>query len=61
MMKTITVLGGDLYTLAAVHLGDATQWSRIAQQNRINDPILSGQHTLTIPDPDNSQTGGLPR
>lgn len=37
-MRTVTVVGGDLYRLALLHLGDATQWNRIAQLNRPTAP-----------------------
>lgn len=50
-MKTLTVVGGNLFQLAARELGDATQWIRIAQLNNILDPILSGPVSLLIPDP----------
>jgi L-ascorbate metabolism protein UlaG (beta-lactamase superfamily) len=60
-MTTITVVGGNLFAIAAQQLGDATQWIRIAQANGLTDPMLSGLATLVIPDPDPSQTGGLPQ
>ena len=41
-MRTITVVGGNLFQIAAEQLGDATQWIRIAQLNRLSDPMLSG-------------------
>jgi hypothetical protein len=51
-MKTLTVTGGDLYRLALMNLGDATQWNRIVQAN-LNpgggppmDPVLIGIVTL---------------
>ncbi len=60
MTQTVTVTGGDLFHVAALYLGDATQWWRIAQANSLTDPQLQGLVTLTIPDIDPSQTGGLP-
>ena len=45
----ITVAGGTLFALAAQYLGDATQWNRIAAQNGLVDPWLSGVATLKIP------------
>lgn len=57
---TITVIGGDLFALAAQYLGDATQWIRIAQLNNINDPFLEGQVELTLPLMDPNAGGGVP-
>lgn len=59
-MKTITVVGGDLFHIAAAELGDATQWIRIAQLNNLVDPFLYGLVTLQIPDRDPSAGGGVP-
>jgi hypothetical protein len=47
--KTITVGGGDLYTIASQQYGDATRWTDIAAANGITDPVLTGINTLTIP------------
>jgi nucleoid-associated protein YgaU len=58
-MRTIVVSGGDLFHLALKYLGDATQWSRIAQANGILDPQIAGVVTLKIPKVDLSQTGGV--
>lgn len=58
-MKRVTVVGSNLFRLAAVELGDATQWIRIAQLNQLSDPMISGLMTLTIPDPDPSAGGGI--
>jgi nucleoid-associated protein YgaU len=58
-MKTIIVAGGNLFQLAAQELGDATQWIRIAQLNRISDPMLTGIVTLMVPDPDPNAGGGI--
>ena len=60
-MKQITVAGGTLFHLAAVHLGDALQWHRIAGLNGLSDPVLRGVLTLRLPDPDPAQGGGVPR
>jgi hypothetical protein len=59
-MQIVTVIGGDLFHLAATYLGDATQATRIAQQNNLTDFLLAGQVTLTIPDVDPTATGGVP-
>lgn len=56
----ITVAGGNLYALAAAHLGDATQWIRIAQLNGLSDPVLSGLVTLKLPPVDRTAGGGVP-
>lgn len=47
--KTITVGGGDLYTLAAQHYGDASRWTDIAAANNLADPVLTGINTIIIP------------
>ncbi len=59
-MKTIVTAGGTLFHIAAAQLGDATQWVRIAQLNRLSDPILNGVVTLKIPATDPTATGGVP-
>ena len=59
-MKTITTTGTTLFHIAATELGDATQWIRIAQLNRISDPMLTGIVSLMIPPLDPAATGGLP-
>ena len=58
-MRSITVAGGNLFQIAAEQLGDPTQWLRIAQQNRLSDPMLQGVVTLLIPDIDPSAGGGI--
>jgi hypothetical protein len=58
-MQTIQVVGGNLYRVAMVYLGDATQWVRIAQLNGISDPMLTGTTTLRIPVQDASAGGGV--
>lgn len=60
-MRTITIVGGNLFRIAAEQLGDATQWSRIAQANCLRDPMLSGLVVLAIPDKDPSAGGGIAR
>ncbi len=57
--RIITVAGGNLFAVAAKYLGDATQWIRIAQQNKITDPVLQGVNTLSIPPVDASAGGGV--
>ena len=58
-MRTITVVGGNLFRIAAEQLGDATQWIRIAQLNAISDPMLIGMTTLLIPASDPNAGGGI--
>ncbi len=58
-MITITTAGGNLFRIAAEQLGDATQWVRIAQLNRLLDPQLTGLTTLEIPDLETSAGGGI--
>jgi len=59
-LRTINVSGGNLWQIAAVQLGDATQASRIAVLSGITDPWLQGNAILTLPPVDATQTGGLP-
>lgn len=58
-MNMTTVAGGDLFRLALQHLGDATQWNRIAALNGLDDPILSGLRTLRLPEVDKAAGGGV--
>ena len=58
-MTQVTVVGGDLFRLALAYLGDATQWNRIAALNGLDDPILSGLQTLSIPPVDPLAGAGL--
>lgn len=55
----MTVVGGNLFQLAADELGDATQWIRIAQLNNISDPFLSGTLILLIPETVSYSSGGI--
>lgn len=48
-VRTVTVVSGNLFALAARYLGDATQWNRIAQANAMRDPFFVGERTLVIP------------
>ncbi len=58
-MRTLLVVGGNLFQIAAEQLGDATQWIRIAQLNQLSDPMLTGVVTLAIPNVDASAGGGV--
>jgi len=39
-VKQIWVNGGNLFRIALDQLGDALQWTRIAQANGLRDPFL---------------------
>lgn len=58
-MRVVTVVGGNLFRVAAEQLGDATQWIRIAQANGLSDPMLSGVVVLRIPATDPQAGGGV--
>ena len=60
-MTSVTVAGGDLFRLALLYLGDATQWNRIAALNGLDDPVVEGLVTLALPAVDASAGGGLAR
>ena len=47
--KTITVAGGNLFTIAEQQYGDATAWTAIAKANGLSDPFITGAQTLKIP------------
>ncbi|APR37869.1 hypothetical protein [Paraburkholderia sp. SOS3] len=47
--RSITVGGGDLYTIASQQYGDASRWTDIAAANGLTDPVLTGINTLIIP------------
>lgn len=60
--KSVTVIGGDLFRLALQHLGDATQWNRIAELNGTGpDPVLPRGvvTTLALPSQDKTAGGGV--
>ncbi len=59
MMKQITVSQTTCEALAVLYLGDASQFVRIMAQNGLIDPDVTDLVTLTIPDVDPSQTGGV--
>ena len=58
-MRTVIVAGGNLFDLALQYLGDASQWNRIAQENGLIDPMLTGVMTLNIPSIDPTAGGGI--
>jgi hypothetical protein len=47
--RTITVMDGTLFQIAATYLGSALQWVNIARANNLTDPMLHGQNELRIP------------
>lgn len=51
-MRTVTASATTLFHLAAEHLGDPTQWWRIARENNLTEPEVRGVVTLRIPDRD---------
>jgi nucleoid-associated protein YgaU len=60
-MRTIQVVGENLWAIAARELGDATQASRIALLNGLADPFLPAGVLLTLklPEVDPNAGGGL--
>jgi hypothetical protein len=47
-MNTVTIIGGNLFEIAAAQLGSALQWINIARTNKLTDPMLSGQNQIII-------------
>ena len=58
--QTLVTTGGNLFAIAAHHLGDATQWYRIAQASGLSDYMLNGVTTVTIPDAIQAPSAGIP-
>ena len=56
--QTVTVSGGNLYTVAQQQYGDATAWTTIAAANGLSDPEITGIMTLKIP-PAPDKSGGV--
>lgn len=57
--RVISVVGGNLFAIAAQYLGDATKWYQIAQVNKLSDPMIVGVQTLTIPQTSIPSNGGI--
>jgi hypothetical protein len=57
--KLIKVIGGNLFNLAAIYYGDASQWALIASANKLVDPMIVGVQDLLIPPLNNQDTGGI--
>lgn len=47
--NTMTVVNGNLFSIAASEYGDPTEWTTIAQANGLADPFVSGSQDLVIP------------
>lgn len=47
--NTVTVAGGNLFSIAGQQYGDATAWTGIAKANGLTDPMIQGTRTLNIP------------
>ncbi|WP_306310138.1 hypothetical protein [Acidomonas methanolica] len=63
MAVQVTAADVSLYHVAAVQLGDATQWWRIAQLNGMTDPdltVLAAPVFLEMPPVSTVLTTGLP-
>ncbi len=59
-VKTVTVVSGNLFDIAARYLGDARQWNRVARLNGMADPFFSGIYVLRLPAVDkNASTDGI--
>ncbi|HEX7854433.1 MAG TPA: hypothetical protein VF503_12130 [Sphingobium sp.] len=56
--KSVTLAGGNLYSLASSEYGNPMGWAQIAAANGIVDPSLTGINTLTIP-PIPSEADGI--
>lgn len=49
-MRIVTVSGTDLFHLAALYLGDASQWFRIAEANgNLKETYITGIQDIRIP------------
>lgn len=59
MPGTITVTNGNLFSIAAAILGDATQWINIAQANGLKDPVINQACQLIIPSASTAFDNGI--
>jgi len=57
--KVITVINGDLFSIAAKEYGDHTLWTQIAEANGLIDPFLEGINKLVIPKKAAQSSGGI--
>lgn len=60
MSKQITVVGGNLYQIAAQEYGDPMGWVQIAVANGLSDPQVVGVVTLNIPSWNGDNSGVFP-
>jgi hypothetical protein len=62
MAKTYIFTRADvsLFHIAARLMLDPLQWYRIADANKLQDPMIYGTVNLVIPDADPTTTGGVP-
>ena len=47
--KSVTVIGSNLFQVAADQFGDSLQWVNLARENGLSDPFLNGTTILRIP------------
>jgi hypothetical protein len=45
-VQSITMIGGNLFEIAATQFGNALQWINIARTNKLIDPMLSGTNII---------------
>jgi len=60
--RTIQVVGGDLFLIAAAELGDVEQWYRIAALNGLTDNVLPPTPMVLVlppPLPPGTSNGGI--
>lgn len=55
--QSVSMAGGNLYTLAQQAYGDMTAWTGIARANGLTDPLISGLATLKVPTVPDSNDG----
>ena len=53
--RIVTVTNTTLFHVAALWLGDATAWDRIAALNLLTDTTIVGTITLMLPPPSSAQ------
>ncbi len=58
-MKTISVITGNLFSIAASALGDPLQWINIARINGISDPFIYEPTQLYIPEASPAFSDGI--
>lgn len=57
--SSVTVAGGDLFSMAANAYGDAAEWTTIASANGLSDPIITGTQTINVPSNTSGNAGIL--